>query len=146
MGPALKPLIGTAVALILTLTGCGGSSGQAGTRFLETCVNPDHPYLMIVRDFDRAATSLSAGEGSGQALGQVVADVDTYGTDLAVLRPHANADQRAQIDHYEGVLNRLEAEGLQAADGDDQAAPEAWTGVGRRIAKLPALVASICNV
>jgi len=102
----------------------------------------------MAKDFVRAATSFSAGGGSasGGALGQVIADVDTYETDLALLRPHANAGQQAQIDHYDDVLNSLKTGAQDASAGDDQPGWEAWTGIGRQIAKVPALVGSICNV
>jgi hypothetical protein len=169
----VKALIATGAAVSVLLTGCGagstpasstqptrsaatasagsspGAGGQAAqARFLQTCVNPDDQYLTMIRDFDRAATSFSAAGGSvaGRALAQLVADVDAYETDLAVLAPHANADQRAQIDRYDSVLNRLRTGAQEAAGSDDQATPRAWAGVGKRLANMAALVASICNV
>jgi hypothetical protein len=166
----IKRLIGAGVALILILTGCAGSSQpvrRTGTtptaitvaratglralvkaRFLETCLNANDQYLAMVRDFYNATTSFSAGGGSasGHALGQVVADVDTYEADLEVVRPHANADQQAQIDQYDGLLNGLRTGAQEAAGGNDQAAAQAWTGIGQQIAKLSALVGLVCNV
>jgi hypothetical protein len=166
----MRRLIGAGVAVILILTGCAGSSvlvrqnhttstaitvaratgrrALAKARFLETCLSANDQYLAMAKDFDRATTSFSAGGGSasGHALAQVVADADAYQADLAVVRPHANADQQAQIHQFDGVLNSLSTGAQEAAAGNDQAAAQAWTGVGQQIAKLPALVGSICNV
>jgi hypothetical protein len=154
---------GAAVILVLAgcviLAGCGGGSKPVGrspstptatakARFLQTCLNPADQYLTMAKDFDRATASFSAGGASaaGHALGRVVADVDTFETDLAVLRPHANPDQQAQIARYESVLEGLRTGAQEAAHGGDRAALQAWTEVGRQIAKVPALVGSICNV
>lgn len=142
-----RPLLGLLMALSLASCGTTSSSSTPAAATLPDPATIQHAALCTTarKDFATLGKDFAAAtRNNTNAYSAVVADVDTYKTDLTQLRSSGDSGQQAQADQYQGVLDQIKLGAKNASAGDSQGTVAAWTGVAPQIPQIAGLMNALC--